>query len=176
MPWKHRTRICQFCCEPFWCKDYRQHHCSRECAQRHVHGLGPKDFEPPKTRTPKERKPPQRLRDEEYVAWFWSQVEKTPTCWLWKGHLDQHGYGVARKRDEVSKAYRQAWIITHGDIPDETNYRSLTIRHKCRSKSCVNPNHLMIGTLADNMQDKVRWKRSLVSDALGWNDDRKSSK
>jgi hypothetical protein len=31
--------------------------------------------------------------DEEFREWFWSNVEKTETCWLWRGWLTDRGYG-----------------------------------------------------------------------------------
>ena len=176
MPWKERTRICQWCLTEFWCKSHRTWHCSRTCAQTHTRNAGPKPYKEPKV---KEKivweryiKPRVTLYDESYQYWFWNQVDKTGECWIWKGKKDNRGYGVARRRNDTDKAYRQAWMLTNGEVPKtDRGGHCLSVRHKCRTKACVNPAHLELGTHAENMRDRWKWKRSLISDALGWNKD-----
>ena len=170
MPRKHRTRICQWCFVRFWCKDHRAWHCSRSCAQTHVKNMGPKDYRLSAVRLPRPKNRP-ALRDPAYVAWFWSQVVKTDDCWLWTGTKDRHGYGLAPSRDGVQQAYKQAWMLAKGEVPiGDYGQRALSIRHQCRRKECVNPDHLRLGTHAENMGDRVRWKQTLIADALGWKD------
>lgn len=81
---------------------------------------------------------------------FWSRVRQTDTCWLWTGSTNRHGYGyvgVPGYRRPIL-AHRVAWELTNGLIP-----RGLLVLHRCDNPPCVRPDHLFIGTHADNMQD-----------------------
>lgn len=64
---------------------------------------------------------------------FWSLIEKTETCWFWKGYIDYRGYGLCdigpKKRKSVHVVYEQ--LI--GPIP----YGHL-LHHVCKNKACVN--------------------------------------
>ena len=82
---------------------------------------------------------------------FLRRVRKTETCWLWIGQLDRHGYGAFRDNSRTMKAHRTAWEMYRGQIPD-----NMVVCHNCPSgdnPSCVNPDHLFIGTQGDNTRD-----------------------
>lgn len=83
---------------------------------------------------------------------FWSKVRRgaEDECWEWLASKDGYGYGQIWTNGTMAKAHRVAWELTHGKIPD-----GLVVRHKCRGK-CVNPNHMELGTYAENMADMVR--------------------
>jgi hypothetical protein len=83
---------------------------------------------------------------------FWSKVERTNTCWVWRGCLfSKTGYGqfaVTSKQPET--AHRFAWQVTNGEVPS-----GLVVRHKCDNRICCNPDHLEVGTHQDNTNDKM---------------------
>lgn len=86
---------------------------------------------------------------------FWRSVEKTDTCWYWRGHLDRAGYGKCSGQylDSVSGkivktstlAHRHSYIISKGPVTD-----GLSLDHLCRVRHCVNPDHLEAVTQKEN--------------------------
>ena len=92
---------------------------------------------------------------------FWSKVEKSPGCWLWKAAVAS-GYGTFRRPDgSMIGAHRMSYILAHGMIPD-----GLQVLHKCDNKLCVRPDHLFLGTQQDNMDDMIAKGRQARGDRL----------
>lgn len=83
---------------------------------------------------------------------FWSRVRKTKNgCWFWLGAKNSNGYGQADGPGGWETAHRVAYRYTYGDFDD-----NLQVLHKCDVRDCVNPEHLFLGTLQDNMRDMDR--------------------
>lgn len=84
-----------------------------------------------------------------------SMVEATDSgCWDWLGQRSQEGYG---RLGEVF-AHRLAYEAFRGPIPP-----GMYVCHTCDNPPCCNPDHLFIGTNADNVRDsmsKGRWPAS----------------
>lgn len=86
---------------------------------------------------------------------FWTRVEKTDGCWIWKGATSHNGYGVLTMGGKQHKAHRIAYDLTH-DVP----LGELFACHTCDNPRCVRPDHIFAGTTYDNMQDMIRKGRS----------------
>lgn len=104
---------------------------------------------------------------------FWAKVEKGPGCWLWTGAKNSRGYGQTASglKGKSKLAHRASYEHFYGPIPD-----GLYVLHRCDVPHCVNPQHLFVGTAADNMQDAVRKGRALVGALNGrWIDGRRAA-
>jgi hypothetical protein len=82
---------------------------------------------------------------------FWNHVEKTETCWLWRGPVGNHGYGVFYTGSKRYLAHR--WVM--GDIP-----KGMHIDHLCRVVLCVRPLHLEIVTPGENTRRATPYRKS----------------
>jgi hypothetical protein len=79
---------------------------------------------------------------------FLSKIRVAPTdCHLWLGSVNRYGYGEFRLRTTNKAAHRYAWERVNGPIEGD-----LTIDHLCHVRHCVNPDHMVLATVADNVR------------------------
>ena len=82
---------------------------------------------------------------------FEEKVVKTETCWFWRGSLATNGYGRVWDGKKQRPAHRVAWEMHHKRPFPEGMFAC----HTCDVRSCVNPEHIFVGTTSDNQQDSV---------------------
>jgi hypothetical protein len=81
-------------------------------------------------------------------------------CWIWQASKDRDGYGKLRFEGKRIRAHRASFLVHNGEIPD-----NLCVLHKCDVPACINPDHLWLGTHADNSKDRHKKGRTVKGNA-----------
>jgi len=96
-----------------------------------------------------------------------NKVELIGECWMWKSTLVDNGNGQMYPQfwneGKTVYAHRYAWSI----VNEKKISRSQFVCHKCDNPSCVNPDHLFLGSHRDNMKDMINKNRQAKGDRHG---------
>ena len=100
--------------------------------------------------------------DAKNIARFLSKVEKTDGCWFWMAGLNRTGYGQFAAAGKNIRAHRYSYEFHKGLIP-----KDMLVMHSCDQRNCVNPDHLALGTDADNVHDAMQKNRHQKGESNG---------
>lgn len=96
-----------------------------------------------------------RLCRNNDICRFWDAITKDATteCWLWGN--DSRRYHTMRLCGHSYRVHHLSWMIYRGLVPKDRQ-----VLHKCDVTQCVNPDHLFLGTIQDNMIDRQKKGRT----------------
>lgn len=86
---------------------------------------------------------------------LWAGVTKGEGCWLWKGVIGRRSGGRIKFKGRYRSVGQVVWEATYGPVPP-----GMLICHKCDNPPCMRPDHLFLGTHADNQADMARKGRA----------------
>ena len=130
------SNICLYCGSEFTPKNRQSpgRYCSRTCILRHQNALRAKE-----------------PFDSKY------QINAETGCWMWQRGLDSDGYGKHWHQGDTIRAHVFSFEQKYGLVPV-----GLTLDHKCRNRTCVNPDHVEPVTVAENTRRGLTPKLSIA--------------
>jgi len=107
---------------------------------------------------------PFAVRGDRFLNWedaFFSNVLVADGCWGWGSAMYPTGYSPVRFKGKQKMAHRVSYEIFIGPIPD-----GMFVLHRCDNRQCTNPDHLFLGTQADNISDMMGKGRNYQSNKI----------
>jgi len=106
------------------------------------------------------------VTDELKNRFFSKTVSASTGCMLWTGAIQRNGYGAFKLNGKKIDAHVASWRISHNGFPVPIGN---LVMHSCDCRTCVNPEHLQLGTTSENMTHAHRDGRMLGINASGEN-------
>jgi hypothetical protein len=155
---KTREEICKKCGKNYSVEQWRKpsSYCSNDCKRKQASTwLLNTSFNIGKAN---EQQKLDRLKQN-----FDKFVNRKSDCWDWTGRIEK-GYPKlsCRKGLGANFGHRASWIIYYGEIPP-----GKSVLHKCDNPKCTNPDHLFLGTNADNINDMLIKQRNPKGSKVG---------
>ena len=90
--------------------------------------------------------------------------EPNTGCRIWGGAVTKTGYGKVGPKSHANftLAHRYSKYLVVGEFD-----RKLAVLHTCDNPTCVNPDHLFLGTQLDNIKDKHNKGREAKGESIG---------
>lgn len=104
------------------------------------------------------------LTSSEEARWLSKIIDGPNGCHIWTASKNRKGYGRFRIRRGLEQTHRLSYQIHKGPIPD-----GMCVCHRCDTPSCVNAEHLFLGTNEENVADRVAKGRTAKGERHGAN-------
>jgi hypothetical protein len=89
------------------------------------------------------------IADDRFRDRFWSKVDRSGVCWVWRNHRKRGGYGqFTVTKGDFRHAHIVSYALTKGPVPP-----GMQVCHHCDNPPCVRPDHLFLGTASANALD-----------------------
>lgn len=130
-----KIKICPACLGQYLSPCRKSVYCSHKCYAAHLRSMPGKTV--------------QQLLEGKY--------EIVGECWVWTGYIEKNGYGRAYAGDHGTRKTMWAHIFVYHVLVGPTP-PGLELDHKCRNRSCVNPDHLELVTHLENVRRGVAFR------------------
>lgn len=90
--------------------------------------------------------------NDEIKEKFYKYTDKN---WKWVGGKSKNGYGHLWYKGKTLSSHKISYLIHKGEVP-----AGMCVLHSCDTKDCVNPEHLHLGTRADNNRERAERGRN----------------
>lgn len=99
--------------------------------------------------------------NELLMEWAEERFKKIPTgCWIWQCSVHKDGYGRGQFLKKIYLSHRLFKFLYGQATFEELRNPDKVFRHTCDVPACVNPNHILVGSQAENIEDRKRKGRS----------------
>jgi HNH endonuclease len=92
-------------------------------------------------------------------------IDAATGCWNWQRCRNSAGYGVMKlggRQGWIDRVHRLSFALHKGPVgPGDC------VLHRCDNPPCFNPDHLFLGTKADNTKDMMAKGRSRTRPLVG---------
>ena len=88
---------------------------------------------------------------------FFQSYQVVGDCWLWTRAKNTNGYGYVCFEKQFYRTHILSYMLAHGLTERPVG----VVMHTCDTPSCINPEHLVLGTQEENSRDKShkgRWR------------------